>query len=458
MQVGFTLPDVMAGNREAIKKVLRYHRQVTQPEPILESPEKLEDTEERGLDQDDPFKDLDIEIKMWSPPSVEGEVKVTENPEVDEATSSTKKPFVPSRKKNGLSSVDLFKKFRKFNKTPRTPSFSTTAKPTTPSGNLVRSTTLMFGDRTTQKTKEKFLPTQFSVKPKTRENPIVKTRQRVLNRFGFDPREKTEEATDATENAEELVTTTPYDASLNITLTNLNMTASDVIDKANLTVPGIDTLFKGITKEKAEVIYGEKKEPPKRKKEARPERKQTYINTDFGGGGGARFRNSWGGAGSSWGGGGRIVTNRRTSTTTRAPMTYFGLNEPLGESSSTNLDIDNHDLLNGDYEGVVDYDYYPYDYEPSEVPTGVKSALIASSVVGGLAVSIFLCIFMLCLWKQMKNKLRMSMEYEEPRKSSFLANLCYQKPQGSSKKETAGYFNKSPASEQHYSTTSSEEY
>ena len=446
----------MAGNREAIKKVLRYHRQVTQPEPIIDNPEDTE--EERHLDQDDPFKDLDIEIKMWSPPSVDDVVKVTEEPSVDEASSSTKKSFVPSRKKNGLSSVDLFKKFRKFNKSPRTPSFSTTAKPTTPSGNLVRSTTLMFGDRTTQKTKEKFLPTQFSVKPKTRENPIVKTRQRVLNRFGFDPREKTEEATEATENAEELVTTTPYDASLNITLTNLNMTASDVIDKANLTVPGIDTLFKGITKEKAEVIYGEKKEPPKRKKEARPERKQTYINTDFGGGGGARFRNSWGGAGSSWGGGGRIVTNRRTSTTTRAPMTYFGLNEPLGESSSTNLDIDNHDLLNGDYEGVVDYDYYPYDYEPSEVPTGVKSALIASSVVGGLAVSIFLCIFMLCLWKQMKNKLRMSMEYEEPRKSSFLANLCYQKPQGSSKKETAGYFNKSPASEQHYSTTSSEEY
>ena len=43
MQVGFTLPDVMAGNREAIKKVLRYHRQVTQPEPIIDNPE---DTEE----------------------------------------------------------------------------------------------------------------------------------------------------------------------------------------------------------------------------------------------------------------------------------------------------------------------------------------------------------------------------------------------------------------------------
>ena len=191
---------------------------------------------------------------MWSPPSVDDVVKATEEPAADEVASSTKKPFVPSRKKNGLSSVDLFKKFRKFNKTPRTPSFSTTAKPTTPSGNLVRSTTLMFGDRTTQKTKEKFLPTQFSVKPKARENPpkarenpIVKTRQRVLNRFGFDPREKNEEATEATENAEELVTTTPYDASLNITLTNLNMTASDVKDKANLTVPGIDTLFKGIT-------------------------------------------------------------------------------------------------------------------------------------------------------------------------------------------------------------------
>ena len=461
LQVGFTLPDVMAGNREAIKKVLRYHRQVTQPEPILESPKKMEDTEEEGdLDEDDPFKDLDIEIKMWSPPSVEEDVaKVREKPDVDEeAASSTKKPFVPSRKKNGLSSVDLFKKFRKFNKTPRTPSFSTTAKPTTPSGNLVRSTTLMFGDRTTQKTKEKFLPTQFSVKPsKARENPIVKTRQRVLNRFGFDPREKNEEATEATENAEELVTTTPYDASLNITLTNLNMTASDVIDKANLTVPGIDTLFKGITKEKAEVIYGEKKEPPKRKKEARPQRKQTYINTDFGGGG-ARFRNSWGGGGSSWGGGGRIVTNRRTSTTTRAPMTYFGLNEPIGESSSTNLDIDNHDLLNGDYEGVVDYDYYPYDYEPNEVPTGVKSALIASSVVGGLAVSIFLCIFMLCLWKQMKSKLRMAGEYED-RSQGFLSSVFFKKSKKDIKKETAGYFNKvSPIGEQHYSTTSSEEY
>ena len=390
---------------------------------------------------------------MWSPSSVDDVDKVTEDPAA-EKTDSTRNSFVPSRKKNGLSSVDLFKKFRKFNKTPRTPTFSTTSKPTTPSGNLVRSTTLVFGDRTTQKTKEKFLPTQFSVKPKSRENPVVKTRQRVLNRFGFDPREKNEEAMEGTENDEDLITTTPYDASLNITLTNLNMTASDVKDKANLTVPGIDTLFKGITKEKAEVIYGAKKEAPKRKKEAHPKKKQTYINTDFGGGG-ARFRNSWGSQGSSWGGGGRIVTNRRTSTTTRAPMTYFGLNEPLGESSSTNLDIDDHDLLNGDYEGIVDYEYYPYDYEPSEVPTGVKSALIASSVVGGLAVSIFLCIFMLCLWKQMKNKLRMSMEYEEPKRASFFAGLCYQKQK---KKETAGYFNKSPASEQHYSTTSSEEY
>ena len=76
MQVGFTLPDVMAGNREAIKKVLRYHRQVTQPEPIIDNPEDTE--EERHLDQDDPFKDLDIEIKMWSPPSVDDVVKVTE--------------------------------------------------------------------------------------------------------------------------------------------------------------------------------------------------------------------------------------------------------------------------------------------------------------------------------------------------------------------------------------------
>ena len=158
----------------------------------------------------------------------------------------------------------------------------------------------------------------------------------------------------------------------------------------------------------------------------------------------------------SGGGGGRLITNRKTTTrtTTRVPITYFGLEDEL-ESSNPN------DFLNGDYNGVnYEYDYESYDYygPTHEVPSGVKSALIASSVVGGLAVSIFLCIFMLCLWKQMKSKLRMAGEYED-RSQGFLSSVFFKKSKKDIKKETAGYFNKvSPIGEQHYSTTSSEEY
>lgn len=508
-EVGFSLQDVMRGNKEAIKKVLRYHRQVTQPEPIPEEEDMVEEEEDDSYkvmkkveeEEDDPLKNLDIEIKMWSPPPSE-ESKVTEPTEVEDRT--TREPFVPSKKKNRLSSVDLFQKFRKFNKDPRAEESvpSTTARPTTSSANLVRSTTLVFGDRTTNKVKEKFTPTPRSSIP----NDVMKKRQRVLNKFGFDSRidrgEEEDNESSVTEASEEELgkTTTPYDVSLNFTLTNLNMTASDVIDKKNLTVPGIDALFSGITKEKTEVIYGEKRDLEKEKKEKKkfintdfgngagreetkdggPQKKfintdfgggadreekkeiqpkKKFINTDFGGGAG-RFRNSWSQGGAYGGGsrgGSRIVTNRRTTSTTRAPMTYFlDDEEPIG-TSSTELGADNLQLLDG--EGVVDYyDYYYYGVEPSEVPTGVKSALIASSVVGGLAVSIFLCIFILCLWKQMKNKLRMSMEYEEPRKAGFFAGLCYSSSGQEGKKETSGYFSKTPPSEQHYSTTSSEEY
>lgn len=111
----------------------------------------------------------------------------------------------------------------------------------------------------------------------------------------------------------------------------------------------------------------------------------------------------------------------------------------------------------------VNYDYsYEYEYNeynPAyEVSSGVKSALIASSVVGGLAVSIFLCIFMLCLWKQMKSKMRMAAEFEDQNKpAGFFPSMFFKKVKRASKKETNGYFNKVPA-EQHYSTTSSEEY
>ena len=301
-----------------------------------------------------------------------------------------------------------------------------------------------------------------------RDPAVIKNRQRVLNKFGFDrigveEEEDKEVVTEASED-DGYQTTTPYDASLNITLTNLNMTASEVIDRKNLTVPGIDTLFQGLGQEKAQVIYGAKKEDDSKKKKTKKRERTEFINTDFGGGG-AKFRNSFSQGGLQYGGGnragGRMITNRRTSTTTRAPMTYFlSDGQPIGEESSMDLLAGkDHSLLDGDYEDVVDYDPYDYYYEhePSEVPTGVKSALIASSVVGGLAVSIFLCIFMLCLWKQMKSKLRMSLEYEEPGKQGWMAGLCCQGGKGG-KKEEGGYFNKAPPSEQHYSTTSSEEY
>merc|ERR1711941_109997 len=149
------------------------------------------------------------------------------------------------------------------------------------------------------------------------------------------------------------------------------------------------------------------------------------------------------------------ITNRKTTTktTTRIPITYFGLEDEL-ESSNPN------DFLNGDYNGVnYEYDYESYDYygPTHEVPSGVKSALIASSVVGGLAVSIFLCIFMVCLWKNMKSKLRMSSDFEE-KNQGFFSGLMFKKSKTGSKKDPNGYFNKVlPIGEQHYSTTSSEE-
>merc|ERR1719347_1837855 len=245
----------------------------------------------------------------------------------------------------------------------------------------------------------------------------------------------------------DIETTTPLDT-LNITLNNLNMTATDVKEKKDLTVPDLGELFVGLTESKspnAEIIYGEKAEDeakpaikPARKPAPKEEEKpKQYINMDFGGGG--RFRTNWNNPfGGGWGGGGgRLITNRKTSTTTRIPITYFDM---YSEDEDDDLDLD---LVAGDYEEHVDYQYYEdYDYSPYQVPTGVKSALIASSVVGGLAVSIFLCIFMLCLWKQMKNKLRMSNEYEEPVKPGFLSSLFYGRGKNLNKPE--GYFNKVP--------------
>merc|ERR1712029_85504 len=82
--------------------------------------------------------------------------------------------------------------------------------------------------------------------------------------------------------------------------------------------------------------------------------------------------------------------------------------------------------------GEYEYDYTDYYGPIEEVPTGVKSALIASSVVGGLAVSIFLCIFMLCLWKNMKSKLRMSGDFEQ-NNPGFFSGLMFKRSKKGSK-------------------------
>jgi len=171
------------------------------------------------------------------------------------------------------------------------------------------------------------------------------------------------------------------------------------------------------TPKNTEIIYGDKEKTPERYQNSEtPKKYKKYIATDIGGNGGVRgvgynpFNNR----------GGQIITNRKTTTTTttREPYTYLSYNEYTNEQS-----FDKQDDL--DLPNSIDYFYDdPYeDYNVYEVPTGVKSALIASSVVGGLAVSIFLFIFMLCLWKQMKNKLRMSTQYEECSKPGIFTNM-----------------------------------
>lgn len=502
-EVGFTLPDVMRGSKEAIKKVLRYHRQITQTEPIKEQEEILESMEEEEVetkkaesteDKDDPYEGLSLEFKPWSPTLMEDKEDKEDEEEKKEVKvgeeDATKQNFITKKKKSGVSSLNLFKNFRKFNK--KTVKSTTTTTTTTPS-----SSTFRFGARTTERgmDKDKFLPTQRSI-PTQRSSTTqrsMKNRKRItgiLSNFRFGPsgdkneskeNDKTEDKKEVKEKEEDtkneevtestdddsFPTTAPYDASLNITLTNLNMTANDVIEKKNLTVPGIDTIFRGITKDKAEVIYGEKRDLKKKETESgRGRPKKKYIQTPLGGGGSHGHRQGYGGGGSTWGGGGgRLITNRKTSTTTRTPMTYFGgLGDTVGGDTAGLWSYDDASELDREIEtSIVDYEeeyyyYEEYGYEPHEVPAGVKSALIASSVVGGLAVSIFLCIFMFCLWKQMKSKLRMSIEYDEGHQRGFLDGVCLKKPKAGTKKDNSGYFNKTPPIEQHYSTTSSEEY
>jgi len=446
-KVGFSLPDVMRGNKEAIKQVLKFHRKMT--EPTTKKPVDVKKA------TDDPYEGLNIKFKEWKPDTVLTE---TTTPKA-ESTTTTERKTTRSR---GKSSINIFKNSNLFKNLRKT----TTMKTTTVYDLPTTSSSFRFGERTSKKSLEKPTPTNIkNMKSRQKTKKYLPTpdsiSERNYNVLDETTQEEASNSESDTTSAEVENTTTPY-TSLNMTLSNLNMTADDVKERKDLTVPGLDQIFIGLTKKESapdsEIIYGAKPAPAHPKETKRKDRPKVYKNTDpyFGGGGGVRFR--WDSP-SSFGGGGGLVTNRRTTqrTTTKIPITYFSLDGESDDESITN------EILNGDYTGVVDYDYYQgYEYynEPAyEVPSGVKSALIASSVVGGLAVSIFLCIFMLCLWKQMKSKLRMGGEFEDHNKSGFLSSLFYKKTKKSSKKEANGYFNKvPPLNEQHYSTTSSEEY
>jgi len=446
--VGFSLQDIMRGNKKAIKEVLKYHKKSLNPEaykPKAASDPMTVPAAENEEDFDE-FVRTDPDVS---------DTTVENSPPALSSTTTSTTTTTTTTQDNALPAIELFKNCKacnRFFKTLRSSTTSTTAQP------------LRFGERTSKDT-----PTNIKQLKKRQRQPILP--DPISKRLDLDGEEEEDQPTG--EN-----TTTPF-TSLNFTLANLNMSENEVLEKKGLKVPGLDQLFGSLAKpeEKADIIYGEKKSGEEKESSLRSDRtepskrKETpkvYKNTDpfFNNGGGVRIRwnnansyggNSGGGGGLySGGGGGRLITNRKTTTrtTTRVPITYFGLEDEL-ESSNPN------DFLNGDYNGVnYEYDYESYDYygPTHEVPSGVKSALIASSVVGGLAVSIFLCIFMLCLWKQMKSKLRMAGEYED-RSQGFLSSVFFKKSKKDIKKETAGYFNKvSPIGEQHYSTTSSEEY
>ena len=444
--VGFSLQDIMRGNKKAIKEVLKYHKKSLNPEAY------------KPKDASDPMtisaaeNEEDFDEFVRTDPDVSDTTVENIPPAQSSTTTTTTTTTSAEQNSDARPAVELFKNCKacnRFFKTLRSSTTTTTGQP------------LRFGERTSKDT-----PTNIKQMKKRQRKPILP--DPISKRLDLDGDDEEDEPTG--EN-----TTTPF-SSLNFTLANLNMSENEVLEKKGLKVPGLDQLFGSLAKpeEKSDIIYGEKKPGEEKESSLRTDRTEptrrkepvkVYKNTDpfFNNGGGVRIRwnnaNSYGGSSGglySGGGGGRLITNRKTTTrtTTRIPITYFGLEDEL-ESSNPN------DFLNGDYNGVnYEYDYESYDYygPTHEVPSGVKSALIASSVVGGLAVSIFLCIFMLCLWKQMKSKLRMAGEYED-RSQGFLSSVFFKKSKKDIKKETTGYFNKvSPIGEQHYSTTSSEEY
>ena len=454
--VGFSLPDIMRGNKEAIKEVLRYHRKALDPDAFKTKSTKSSRTKPEVTDE--PEMEISKLSEVSELPNFSSDTTTT----ASSTTTEAPEPEKPTRK----SAVNIFKNCKACKRLFNNVRSSTTTTTTSPP---------RFGERTSKDNIERTSPTNIRTLNQRKRKPIIN--DPIMER----KYESIEDVSDIEDVNDVDGITTSY-PNLNYTLANLNMSESDVQDKQDLKVPGIDQIF-DLTNHaaKPDIIYGKKEtEAPEESEMAKvprepvaksTKRPKVYKNTDpffNNGAGGNRIRwnnlGNYGGGGGGYSGGpggaggGRIVTDRRTTQptkkpTTRMPITYFGLEDEL-ESSNPN------DFLNGEYNGVnYEYEYDSYDYygPVHEVPSGVKSALIASSVVGGLAVSIFLCIFMLCLWKNMKSKLRMSGDFDHS-SQGFFSSLMFKKSK-KDRKDPNGYFNKVlPLGEQHYSTTSSEEY
>ena len=452
--VGFSLPDVMGGDKNAIYAVLKYHKNKNSPKLETKSETEPED------DSEPEYKNE----RKWRPNSSKENAEISSSTEV---TTTTTESSYPKRK---TSAIDLFAKFKKKFRT-----VTTTAKSTTLAQNMVTSANRRFGERTTRRRyssesapekEDKILDEKILDLEKLSENTEEKVDE---EKTSFDKNEFKdyyyEDSNVEKQDENEEMVTSPNDDMMNYTLSNLNMTVDDFKErKDDLTVPDLSQIFDTITRKsdsEPDIIYGAKTPEKDKDKEVQKKERPKYIQMDFGKGG---YRGGYSnpfntGLSGNWGSGSSgIVTNRRTSTTTRSPITYFDINGDLVED---NLDINSlsENSLLGDYE-VMDYLDQYIDESVEDVPEGIKSALIASSVVGGLAVILFLTIFMLCLWKQMKSKLRMSGDYPEEKRGVLSWLFCARKE--TEEKEQSGYFNKVSTSVEHsepnYSTTSSEEY
>ena len=491
-KVGFSMPDIMSKNKDAIRAVLKYHYRITEPK------------------QTESKKEISTKRTNWRP-----RVETTTTTTVA-TTSTTDESTTAKESYRRKSSIDLFRKFR--NKLSVPTEASTTEAP-----NMVTPlSTFRFGERTTKK---RF--TSIDDYRKSINNDNSQWSQDDLDIYDIeeestelqekdifdnpntltmlDPEakkelmEQDEELRKLFETDLEPSSTTTTSQILNQTLATFNMTddeLDELKERKDFAVPDLNNLFNDIERESSkdtEIIYGSKtstekeetsdisedeemkaeeniinissaepktSERPKRKRKGRPK----YIQMDFGPGGyrggyNNPFEKGWGG-----GGKGGLVTDRRTTTTTRAtpPITYFDVNGDLVEDNIKLQSLAEESLL-GDYE-ILDYDQYydDYNHQLVEVPESVRSALIVSSVVGGLAVILFLAIFMLCLWKQMKSKLRMNGEFQEERVGFFASLFGDRKKEKDTGAGPNGYFNKVGSTtenlEPNYSTTSSDEY